>query len=479
MTLHVDPAALVDVDDIDARVLASLRISLGTEVANSWFCRLRIESIEGRRVVVSLPTNFLKTWVTSRYAEALRRALRGVEPAIETVEVVVRSAARVAPPRPERPVPALVVDNGPSPKPPAAAPRAKLAGESLEHIRSSSLDRRLTFATFQVGRSNELASAAAQTVASQEAGVPPRYNPLFVHGQVGLGKTHLLQAIAHGAAPGCRVLYLSAEAFLYGFAVAMKGLSRYAMRERLHDIDILLLDDAQFLQGRAVQIELANTIDALLDAGKQIVVASDRPPVDLENLDARLRSRLAGGLCVEVGPMDRDVRGRIVVGLADEAAKIVPGFALPSDVAAYVADVVQTSGRDLAGAVNRLRAHAGLMQVPLTVESAAIAIRDLVRQREPKRVKIEDIQKLVATHFNVSRTDILSTRRTANVVRPRQIAMYLSKVLTLRSLPEIGRRFGGRDHTTVLHAMRKIEGLASADEALRDELRTLKSMLED
>ena len=176
----------------------------------------------------------------------------------------------------------------------------------------------------------------------------------------------------------------------------MKGMSRHALRERLRDIDVVLLDDAQFLQGRAIQLELANTIDALLDAGKQIVVASDRPPADLENLDARIRSRLGGGLCVEIGAMDREVRGRIVERLVAKVARDVPGFVVPAEVVGYVADAIQSNGRDLAGAVNRLLAHASLTQEPLTVENATLAIRDLVRTREPKRVRIEDIQKLVS-----------------------------------------------------------------------------------
>ena len=475
MTLRVDPAAISG--DLPETIARRLRAELGEEVFTSWFGRLALDRVADGTAHFSVPTRFLKSWILSHYQELLLKIVAAEMPDVRAATIAIRTSASLA----MRQIPALSLVSSTPVRPVVPAPSARTASvpkSDPEPVTSSPLDRRLTFATFQVGRSNELAATAAQTVASQDAGTSPRYNPLFVHGQVGLGKTHLLQAIANGAASR-RVLYLTAEAFLCRFAVAMKGVSCYAMRERLRDIDVLLLDDAQFLQGRAVQIELASTIDALLDAGKQIVVASDRPPVDLEHLDARLRSRLAGGLCVEVGPMDRDVRMRIVVGLADEAAKIAPGFVLPPDVAAYVADVVQTNGRDLAGAVNRLRAHAGLTQVPLTADSAAIAIRDLVRDREPKRVKIEDIQRLVATHYNVSRTDILSTRRTANVVRPRQIAMYLSKVLTLRSLPEIGRRFGGRDHTTVLHAVRKIEGLEVHDGALRDELRTLKAMLED
>jgi len=233
------------------------------------------------------------------------------------------------------------------------------------------------------------------------------------------------------------------------------------------------------LQGKSIQQEFCHTLNALIDAGRQVVIAADRPPSDLESLDERVRSRLAGGLCVEMGSLDEALRIKILETRIAAARVTQPTFEVPAPVVTFVARSIQTNGRDLDGAVNRLLAHVTLTGAPLTVETAETAIRDLVRTREPKRVKIEDIQKLVATHFNVSRADILSSRRTATVVRPRQIAMYLAKVLTLRSLPEIGRRFGGRDHTTVLHAVRKIEGLSNKDGQLNEELELLKRMLMD
>jgi chromosomal replication initiator protein len=295
---------------------------------------------------------------------------------------------------------------------------------------------------------------------------------------VGLGKTHLLQAVAHSAsALTRRVIYLTAERFMYGFVSALKAQTAIAFKEKLRGIDVLVIDDVQFLQGKSIQQEFCHTLNALIDARRQIVIAADRPPGDLESLDERVRSRLAGGLCVEMGGLDEALRIKILEARITAARQLHPNFEVSSAVMAYVASVIQTNGRDLDGAVNRLLAHASLSGAPIGVETAEIAIRDLVRTHEPKRIKIEDIQKLVAGHFNVSRADILSARRTANVVRPRQIAMYLSKVLTLRSLPEIGRRFGGRDHTTVLHAVRKIEALSTADGALSEELELLKRML--
>src|SRR5690606_7018788 len=237
---------------------------------------------------------------------------------------------------------------------------------------------------------------------------------------------------------------------------SLKAQTALAFKERLRGIDLLIIDDVQFIQGKQIQQEFGHTLNSLIDAGRQIVVAADRPPADLESLVERVRSRLAGGLVVEVGPLDEALRASILSARIEALKAIHPTFEIGPDVVSYVARSITANGRDLEGAVNRLLAHATLTGSVITLETAETAIRDLVRNREPKRAKIEDIQKLVASRYNVSRSDILSARRPAAVVRPRQIAMYLSRVLTLRSLPEIGRRFGGRDHTTVLHAVRKI-----------------------
>ena len=348
-----------------------------------------------------------------------------------------------------------------------------------EPLASSPLDRRLTFASFLVGRSNQLAYSAAQRVVEDRAGQAPAFSPLYVHSAVGLGKTHLLQATAHAAAAqGRSVIYLTAERFMYGFVAALQSHTAIAFKEAMRSIDLLIIDDVQFLQGKAFQNEFGHALNALLDSGRQVVVAADRPPADLEALDERVRSRLAGGLCVEMTALDEPLRDEDPRSAHRRGARPEPALLRLAGGGRLVARSIVSNGRDLEGAVNRLIAHS-IVGSPLTVEAAEAAIRDLVRAREPRRVKIEDIQKLVASHYSVSRSDILSARRTATVVKPRQVAMYLSKALTLRSLPEIGRRFGGRDHTTVLHAVRKIEGLSATDTALREELELLKRMLQD
>jgi chromosomal replication initiator protein len=345
----------------------------------------------------------------------------------------------------------------------------------------SPLDPRLTFDSFVIGRSNTLAHAAAKQVALGRRTDPVMFNPLFVHAGVGLGKTHLLQAIAikTNASGDRAALYLTAERFMFGFASALRSQTALAFKDALRGIDVLVIDDLQFLQGKNSQAEFSHTLNSLLDGGRQVVVAADRTPTDLESLDERMRSRLAGGLAVEIGAFDEELRHEILTARVRTARAHHPGFMVPDPVLSYISRSVTHNGRDLEGALNRLLAHSKLTGQPITMELAERELRDFVRPLELKRVRIEDIQRIVARHYNVSRSDLLSSRRTANVVRPRQIAMYLAKTLTLRSLPEIGRRFGGRDHTTVLHAVRKIEGLIGSDNALATEIESLKGQLQE
>lgn len=469
--------------EIWARICSRLRAELGEAVYESWFGRLEVDHVSGGVAHLTVPTRFLKSWIQSHYMDRLLVAVAAEMEAVDQISLQVRSNLREASaPSVARPA-SLEAPQHASPAfldAPIRQSAPQSSHDPAEAFAGSPLDRRFTFSNFIVGRSNQLAHAAAERVAGAAAKSQPIYNPLYLHAAVGLGKTHLLQAVAHATvAAGRRVIYLTAEKFMYGFVSALKAQTAIAFKEKLRAIDVLIIDDIQFLQGKSIQQEFCHTLNALIDARKQVVIAADRPPSDLETLDERVRSRLAGGLSVEVEALDEELRRRIL-GVRIEAAQLIhPGFTVSDAVLNYVAHAIETNGRDLDGAVNRLLAHSTLSGASLSVEMAESAIRDLVRTREPKRVKIEDIQKLVGTHYSVSRSDILSSRRTANVVRPRQIAMYLAKILTPRSLPEIGRRFGGRDHTTVLHAVRKIEALSSNDRALQDEIELLKRMLQE
>jgi chromosomal replication initiator protein len=463
-------------------VKGRLRAEIGEDIFLSWFARMDLDGIENETARLSVPTRFLKSWIQSHYTDRLLNCWQAEQNSVQRIELIVRSAViRSALSKTST---ADTIDI------PRTSNHVRLDGDQRVPVLSTSaahealggspLDPRLTFETFVVGRSNTLAHAAAKQVAVARRGENVMFNPLYVHAGVGLGKTHLLHAVTWAGNAGERkVLYLTAEKFMYGFVSALKTHTALAFKEALRGIDVLVIDDLQFLQGKNTQAEFCHTLNALIDAGRQVVIAADRPPTELENLDDRMRSRLAGGLVVEMGPLGDELRLEILKSRAAAACLHHPSFEVSEAILTFIAKSVTHSGRDLEGALNRLLAHNKLTGQPVTLELAEREVRDLIRPQEPKRVKIEDIQRIVARQYNVSRSDLLSSRRTANVVRPRQVAMYLAKTLTLRSLPEIGRRFGGRDHTTVLHAVRKIEGLVGNDTALADEIEMLKRQLQE
>jgi chromosomal replication initiator protein len=453
------------------RVKRRLRVELGEDVFSSWFARVDLEGVSAGVIRLSVPTVFLKGWIKSHYGDRLLALWREEDETIRRVDVARRSALRIVAEEHPAPVAAKLT--------PAAAPAAEPGGDRFA---GSPLDPRLTFATFCEGRSNDVACRAARAVAGAPEGSAPAYNPLYIHAGVGLGKTHLLQAIAHEAKaldPNRRARYLTVERFTVQFVSALRDRSALDFKEQLRSIDILLIDDMQFLTGRAVQQEFCHMLNQLLDSGKQVVVAADRPPAELEGVDERVRSRLKGGVVVGMAGPDSAMRRRILESRLAAACARNPSLVIPGPVLEYVAQVVTSNGRDLDGALNRLICRAEFSDAPINMDVAEMAIADLVGSREPRRIRIEDIQKVVATHYNVSKQDLLSARRTRAIVRPRQIAMYLAKTMTPRSFPEIGKRFGGRDHTTVLHAVRKVEELAAADETLAQEIELLKRMIQD
>jgi chromosomal replication initiator protein len=466
-----------------SRVKERLRAEVGDDVYSSWFARMDLEANEDGTVRLSVPTRFLKSWIQSHYAERVLACWQAQDAKVTRIEMIVRSAvlrSAVTKPKPElENAPAARFQSGNG----QGSGRPMAAGDPSAHeaLGGSPLDARLSFDNFVVGRSNTLAHAAAKQVAAAKRADPVMFNPLYIHAGVGLGKTHLLQAItwAGNGAGERKVLYLTAEKFMYGFVSALRTQTALAFKDALRGIGVLVIDDLQFLQGKSTQAEFCHTLNALIDAGRQVVIASDRPPSELESLDDRVRSRLAGGLVVEMGPLGEELRFEILKARVQAARAHHPSFDVPPPVLSYIAKTVTHNGRDLEGALNRLLAHNKLTGHAVTLEMAEREVRDLIRPQEPKKVKIEDIQRIVARQYNVSRSDLLSSRRTANVVRPRQVAMYLAKTLTLRSLPEIGRRFGGRDHTTVLHAVRKIEGLVGNDMTLAEEIEILKRQLQE
>ena len=456
------------------RVRGRLHEEIGEEKFSSWFARMELDMMSTAVVQLSVPTRFLKAWIQDNYLPRIAELFAAESGTMRRVDLVVRSAV-------SRPVAVRPAAASASPAPAKAAEAAAMARPAPVALGAdaagSPLDPRLTFETFVIGKSNALAHAAARQVAEAATGAGPVFNPLYLHAAVGLGKTHLLQAVANaGERRGRRTVYLTAERFMYGFVQALRTHSAIAFKDTLRSIDTLVIDDLQFLKGSNLQQEFCHTLNALLDGGRQVVVAADCVPADLEHLDERVRSRLAGGLVVALGALEEELRLEILKARYAALAEQHQGFAVPGEVLEFLARSVGQSGRDLDGALNKLLAANQLKGDPISLEMAESAVKDLIRPADPRRVRIDDILKVVAKHYNVTRADLLSQRRTANVVKPRQIAMYLAKVLTLRSLPEIGRRFGGRDHTTVLHAVRKIDGLVAADRVLADEIELLKRL---
>ena len=460
------------------RVRARLRAAVGEDVFNSWFARLELEEIVDDKAHLSVPTRFLCSWIQSNYAEKILDTFKTEAPDITRLHFTVRVNGQ-ARPRLSAPV-ETAPEADAEPTAPMMKPHRETAAPRGDALSGSALDPKMTFDTFVPGASNEIALGIAKQVASAALNGTVSFNPVYIHSTVGLGKSHLLNAIAWAAGaaePGRNIVYLTADHFMYHFITAVQRQSAIALKDWLRRVDLLLIDDMQFLQGKSAT-EFGHTLGTLLTGAKQVVVAGDAPPRDLEMLDERVRSRLSGGLVVPIGGFDLDLRRQIVTRRA-ELAQSRFAVHFPPAVIDYISRIVVSHGRDLDGAVNRLVAANQLTQEPVSVTLAERTLADLIRAREARRVRIEDILRIVSRHYKVPRNELLSSRRSRDVVRPRQIAMYLAKSLTSRSLPEIGRRFGGRDHTTVLHAVRKIEGLVGNDAMLADEIEVLKRQLQE
>jgi chromosomal replication initiator protein len=481
-------------NEVFDRVMTRLKAQVGQEVFTSWFGRLKLQSASKSVVRLSVPTAFLKSWINNKYLDQISAIYREEEPGLLKVEIMVRTATRATPQ-------AGVSDTAgetiaePSPVSPAgvrkegnltlkgAGAGAKFGSQhrgpqAANAVIGSPLDPQCTFDSYVEGSSNRVALAAARTIAEAGTG-SVRFNPLFIHSNVGLGKTHLLQAIAAAAsthARNPRVVYLTAEYFMWRFATAIRDNDALSFKESLRNIDLLVIDDMQFLQGKSIQHEFCHLLNMLLDSARQVVVAADRAPWELESLDPRVRSRLQGGVAIEIEAPDYEMRlemlrRRLAIAQMEDAT-----LDIDEKILAHVAQNITSSGRELEGAFNQLLFRRSF-EPNLTIERVDQLLGHLVNAGEPKRVRIEDIQRVVSRHYNVTRQELVSDRRTRVIVKPRQIAMYLAKTMTPRSFPEIGRRFGGRDHTTVLHAVRKIEELINSDTKLGHEIELLKRLI--
>jgi len=478
-----------------ARIRGRLRAEYGEATFRSWLKPLTLAGRRGADLRVAVPSRFMRDWVTTHYGDRIKALWSTENPEIRSVEVIVDALAGRAQMNDDAALDDLAMTAesnaaGGMMEGSTSALRAESVGAAAvasmaapHYIRheeadsfddvSAPLDPRLTFDNFVVGKSNELAHAAAYRVA--EADTVP-FNPLFLYGGVGLGKTHLMHAIAwhiRRRKVRKRVIYLSAEKFMYQFIRALRNKSTMAFKEQFRSVDVLMVDDVQFIIGKeSTQEEFFHTFNALADQNRQVILSADKSPSDLEGLEERMRSRLGWGLVADIHPTTYELRLGILQSRAEQS-----GVEIPQKVLEFLAHRIASNVRELEGALTRITAHATLVGRPVTLESAQELLKDLLRAND-RRVSIEEIQRRVAEHFNIKLADMQSPRRARTVARPRQIAMYLAKQLTTRSLPEIGRKFGGRDHTTVMHAVKKVEELCVGDSGFAEDVDLLRRMLE-
>lgn len=444
-----------------AQVKALLQKEFGETAFRSWIAPIDAVSCASGTLTLAVPTRFIRDWVKSHYADRIRSLWTQHFGAVARVEITISGKSA---PKTAAAAPAGVAYEKPAIANENAAKDASAADFSV------ALDPRYTFENFVTGSPNEFAYAAARKIADNEK---VSFNPLFLQGGVGLGKTHLMHAIAHAArAQGRKVAYMSAEKFMYDFVRALRFQDTMAFKARFRAVDVLMIDDIQFICGKyATQEEFFHTFNSLIDQGKQIVISADQSPADMDGLEERLRSRLSMGLVAAIHPTTYELRLGI---LQSKCAQMKRD--LPQDVLEFLAQKIASNVRELEGALNRLIAHAELVGRPVTIDTAQDLLADLLRAND-RRTTIEDIQRKVCEHYGIRLADMHSPRRARPVARPRQLAMYLCKQLTTHSLPEIGRKFGGRDHTTIIHGVRKIEELLADDSSLRADLESLKKAI--
>jgi len=445
-----------------SRVRARLQAEVGDVEYRTWLKQVVFAGVTGDEVTVILPTRFLRDWVNKEYGELITALWQTENPAIRHVEFRTAAASRAAAPN-------LAEPHGQSGVQPVA-----VAAPVREN---AALDQRFTFETFVVGKPNEFAYACARRVAESPASAG--FNPLFLYGGVGLGKTHLMHAIAWEISSRTRggkpvsVAYMSAEKFMYRFINALRSQSTLDFKNELRSVDVLMIDDLQFLIGKDnTQEEFFHTFNALVDAGKQIIISADKSPSDLSGLEDRLRTRLGCGMVADLHATTFELRYSILEAKAQRA-----GVEVPAKVLEFLARKITSNNRELEGALNRLVAHANLFNRHLTMETAHEVLHDVLKAHD-RKVSIQEIQKRVCEHFNIRVAEMSSARRARNIARPRQVAMYLAKQLTSKSLPDIGRHFGDRDHTTVMHAVSRVTELIGTDAAFAEDVDLLRRMLE-
>ncbi|HEY0115671.1 MAG TPA: chromosomal replication initiator protein DnaA [Allosphingosinicella sp.] len=443
-------------------IRAGLRRDCGARMFDAWLRPIALAGFDGASgtLLLNLPSKFMADWVESHHADRLALAWRTHAPEVRQIRIGVGPAA---------PLTAAVVQI-PAPE----EPRKGRGGGAGECAYSVALEPRYRFENFVIGKANEVAFNAARTLASADN---VAFNPLFLHGGTGRGKTHLLHAVGHEfhrLRPRARIIYMSAEKFMVEFVAALRANDTIQFKQQLRAADLLMIDDVQFIAGKeSTQEEFFHTMNEIISAGRRLVISSDRAPQDLDGIEPRILSRLSWGLVADINAADLELRLNII----HKKLESLPDVRVPEDVIGFLARRISSNVRELEGALNRISAYSLMQNRPITLDFVAEVLANILRANQ-RRISIDEIQTKVSEHYRIRKAEMTSARRAREVARPRQVAMYLSKQLTPRSLPEIGRRFGGRDHTTVIHAVRRIEQLRSEDTELDNDIRLLTRQLE-
>lgn len=445
--------------------------TVGQNNYKSWIEPLEFNALEGGVASFTVPTNFMGNYVSRNFADLILYELNHAGEPVQRLDFQVSANSNDMPMRSD-------LDADPTVELAPASTRPNMASNPTDAFQAAPLDKRFTFDTFVVGKPNELAHAAARRVSE---GGPVTFNPLFLYGGVGLGKTHLMHAIAwelRARQPELNVLYLSAEQFMYRFVQALRERKMMDFKHLFRSVDVLMVDDVQFIAGKdSTQEEFFHTFNALVDQNKQIIISADRAPGEIKHMEDRVRSRLQCGLVVDLHPTDYELRLGVLQSKVEQYRVTYPGLEISDGVLEFLAQRISTNVRVLEGALTRLFAFASLVGRPIDMELTQDCLSDVLRASE-RKITVEEIQRQVADYYNIRMSDIIGPKRLRTYARPRQVAMYLAKHLTSRSLPEIGRRFGGRDHTTVMHGVRRIEELKSTDGQIAEDVEMLRRVLE-
>ncbi|WP_425044347.1 chromosomal replication initiator protein DnaA [Primorskyibacter sp. S87] len=449
--------------------------TVGQNNYKTWIEPLEFEQLQDGVAVFTVPTNFMGNYVSQNFADLIIYELNTYGASVQ------RLAFNVAANSTARPVQNTApkgVETDASETALTSAPARSAGSDSLEALQAAPLDPRFTFETFVVGKPNELAHAAARRVSE---GGPVTFNPLVLYGGVGLGKTHLMHAIAwelRRQKPELNVLYLSAEQFMYRFVQALRERRMMDFKHLFRSVDVLMVDDVQFIAGKdSTQEEFFHTFNALVDQNKQIIISADRAPGEIKDLEDRVKSRLQCGLVVDLHPTDYELRLGILQTKVQQYRSTYPDLVIAEGVLEFLAHRISTNVRVLEGALTRLFAFASLVGREIDMELTQDCLADVLRASE-RKISVEEIQRKVSDYYNIRLSDIIGPKRLRSYARPRQVAMYLCKQLTSRSLPEIGRRFGGRDHTTVMHGVKRIEELKVTDGQIAEDVEMLRRALE-